>query len=376
MRLTERKTPWAAEARKGPGPLPRPRQGIDLKKLRLESLPGNKVAAIWQHADSTIQAGGAVPVDFHQSNGLRRAGFRENHRQAETAGLMTNHRFTPTLLLGKAAANRAVDTDVKHLAASFFLPERHQDAVFRAAAVFINHHAGSTAVAGEYLSPPPGPVNIRRDIILKQPDGFHLVKNGLFAATVAKLKRVLKIQHLIKANCPFRFQLLEQIPGLKQYVYPVGLERPKDYAPKPGTGGTSTVRSDTSSLESHHIPVNKRWLPLQGRNRLSVLWGGIRQDWMAAYRLLWLLNRRVELQRLIAWAERKKLAGPKRCYEKRLNEAEEKLLRYSLRFPGPVKLAFLLHRINGWFFPAPCYLRRGAARDYSRRYAKSARTQA
>ncbi len=362
MRLTERKTPWAAEARKGPGPLPRPGQGIGLKKLRFESLPGNKVAAIWQDADSTIQAGGAVPVDFHQSNQLRRAGFWENHRQAETAGLMTNHRFTPTLLLGKAAANRAVDTDVKHLAASFFLPERHQDAVFRAAAVFIDHHTGATAVTGEYLSPPPGPVNVGRDVILKQPDGFHFMENGLFAQAVAKLKRVLKIEHLIKANQPLRFQLLEQIEGLKQHVYPVGLKQPKDDTPKPGTSRPSAFGGDRFSLESNPLPVKKRFLSLLC---------GIRQDWQATYRLLWLLNRRAELKRLIVWAKRKKLVGPTRCYEDRLFEVEEKLLRFSLRFRHLVQWAYLVYQINGCLFPAPRYPRRGAASGYSRRFIKS-----
>ncbi|HMN11389.1 MAG TPA: hypothetical protein PKD55_03570 [Bellilinea sp.] len=184
------------------------------------------------------------------------------------------------------------------------------------------------------------------------------MENGLFAQAVAKLKRVFKIQHLIQANQPFGFQLLEQIEALKQHGYPVGLKQPKDDAPKPGTGRASAICGDSFSLESNPLPVKKRFLSLLD---------GIRQDWKAVSRLLWLLNRRAELKRLVGWATRRHLTGPHRYYQQHLDDVERKLLRCQLECPGIMRWARWVHFVNRVLFRPPRYPARGSAAGYAAR---------
>ena len=329
------------------------------------------VAAIRQNPDMvTIQPRGAIAVDFYKFDEFGGTGWRENHRQSKPGGLMTHHRLTPTLLQAKPAPDGAVDADVEHLSPSLLLPKGHQGAVSRPAPITVNQNPRATVVLGEYLASAPGPINIRRDVVLKQPHGFHLMENGFSSAAVAKLKRVFEIQHLVKAQQSLSLQLLDQLPGLKQHTHPVGIDQPKKNPPQPGTDGTRAFCGDIFSLESNPLPVNKRSLSLLRCTRYRIQrWRyGLRRDWTATYRLLWLFNRRTELTRLIAWAKRKKLAGPRKCYERHLDDIEQKLLRYSLRHPGPAKWAFRLQQISSWLSPPPRYPRPGAASYYSSRY--------
>lgn len=79
------------------------------------------------------------------------------------------------------------------------------------------------------------------------------------------------------------------------------------------------------------------------------------------------LNRRRELRRLTAWADRKHLSGPLRCYRTRLADEERRLLRYAVKCPGITKLARWAHGLAGFLFPPPRFHRAGSAANY--RYA-------
>lgn len=91
--------------------------------------------------------------------------------------------------------------------------------------------------------------------------------------------------------------------------------------------------------------------------------------WLACqyfWPLLHTLNRRAELERLIAWATRKRLTGPREFYRSRLLDEEMRLSRYAITAPRwVVTLAYLLHNFNRLAFPPRRYMRRGAAAPYS-----------
>lgn len=77
-------------------------------------------------------------------------------------------------------------------------------------------------------------------------------------------------------------------------------------------------------------------------------------------------NRRRELRRLVAWAERKHLRHPERLYRFRLQDEEQRLSRHGLRHPTLYQVARLIHLLNTQCFPSPAYPRRGLARGYRR----------
>jgi hypothetical protein len=87
-------------------------------------------------------------------------------------------------------------------------------------------------------------------------------------------------------------------------------------------------------------------------------------DWRETYAVLRVLNRRAELQRLTTWAKRKRYAGPRTLYTKRLIEAEIVLTRYTFHSPRCVVLARFLHRLNTMISKPPRYPRRGLAAAY------------
>jgi hypothetical protein len=82
------------------------------------------------------------------------------------------------------------------------------------------------------------------------------------------------------------------------------------------------------------------------------------------YNILCALNRRCELQRLVKWAEQKKLSNPLKLYQNRLADEEKRLFRYRLQFPHLATCASLLHQLTYILFPAPRYLAKGTARAY------------
>lgn len=99
-------------------------------------------------------------------------------------------------------------------------------------------------------------------------------------------------------------------------------------------------------------------------SRLAVGWRPFRhsvREFCAVYRAL---NRRSELERLLAWAARKRLSGPRRLYEKRYADVERALFRYGRRSPHLVNRARVLHWIGRLINKPPRYPSRGAAAGY------------
>ena len=82
--------------------------------------------------------------------------------------------------------------------------------------------------------------------------------------------------------------------------------------------------------------------------------------------ILYCLNRRAELVRLVRWAERKGIAGPLRFYQNRLEDEEIRLNSYTVRNPDLVRWTRRFHQFNNLILPPPRYPRRGAAAGYRR----------
>ena len=85
-----------------------------------------------------------------------------------------------------------------------------------------------------------------------------------------------------------------------------------------------------------------------------------RQSFWTVYRCL---ERRAELNNLIAWATRKHLTGPRRCYQSRLSDEERRLFRYHLHSPRTLRWAQLLFAVKTLCLP-PKRHHKGAAAAY------------
>src|SRR5260221_6296311 len=79
------------------------------------------------------------------------------------------------------------------------------------------------------------------------------------------------------------------------------------------------------------------------------------------------LNRRAELKRLIQWAILKKLAGPNRLYQYRLQDEEMRLRLYRDRTPHLFNLANMLYRASLVVRTTPRYPTKGSAAIYLHR---------
>ena len=79
------------------------------------------------------------------------------------------------------------------------------------------------------------------------------------------------------------------------------------------------------------------------------------------------MNQRAELGRLVTWAERKRLDGPKRWYQSLFDGTEQALWRHRVRTPGAVRWAKLVYWLRRVVFPAPRYPTRGSAAVYTRK---------
>lgn len=82
------------------------------------------------------------------------------------------------------------------------------------------------------------------------------------------------------------------------------------------------------------------------------------------YAILCALNRQAELKRLAAWAERKRLPGPRKLYLFRLADEETRLMRHRFRSPRLTAWARVAHRLHCLVNPAPRYPAKGAAAKY------------
>jgi hypothetical protein len=80
--------------------------------------------------------------------------------------------------------------------------------------------------------------------------------------------------------------------------------------------------------------------------------------------ILYCLNRRAELLRLVRWAEYKSVSGPLNFYENRLEDEEIRLNSYTVRNPQLVKWVRRFHQFNDLILPPPRYPRPGVAAGY------------
>src|SRR6266536_3422809 len=84
------------------------------------------------------------------------------------------------------------------------------------------------------------------------------------------------------------------------------------------------------------------------------------------YPILKTFNRRAELYRLVAWAKRKRLAGPLRLYQSRVIDEERRLFRFRLESPRKTTAAYSVHRFAYILFPPTRYPAKRSARGYKR----------
>lgn len=89
-----------------------------------------------------------------------------------------------------------------------------------------------------------------------------------------------------------------------------------------------------------------------------------RQAMRQFFSILYSLNRRAELKRLVTWAQKKRLSGPQRHYEFLLTDTEVRLARYNLQYRRLTTIAYVFHRMNYLLFPEPTYISQGSARVY------------
>ncbi len=105
-------------------------------------------------------------------------------------------------------------------------------------------------------------------------------------------------------------------------------------------------------------------------NQLALCHFEALSTWQEVWSIVYILNRRSELERLVAWATRKRLTGPRRLYRSRLLDEEIRLSKYTVMSPGyAVTLAYLVHFSNRLVFPPHRYMRRGAAAGYAAKKA-------
>jgi len=111
---------------------------------------------------------------------------------------------------------------------------------------------------------------------------------------------------------------------------------------------------DTASqaMMNAHNPTTKRYQ--------------LRQNWGQFRAIQQTLSRQAELERLVAWAERKCLPSPRRCYEEWLTEIDRRLFRWSVEAPRMVRWARGVHALSAVLFPEPAYHRSGSAAGYAR----------
>src|SRR5258708_32327770 len=79
------------------------------------------------------------------------------------------------------------------------------------------------------------------------------------------------------------------------------------------------------------------------------------------------LTRQAELERLIRWAEKKRLKNPRKCYQSRLEDERRRIFFYRVRSPRLTFLARWLQRLNTVINPSPRYYRGGSAVGYRTR---------
>ena len=85
------------------------------------------------------------------------------------------------------------------------------------------------------------------------------------------------------------------------------------------------------------------------------------------YAIYCALNRQAELQRLVEWASRKRLKGPRNYYQLCLQDTQRRIFTLQVRSPRLTTLAWSLQYFNTLLFPTPRYFPSGAAKAYRNR---------
>jgi hypothetical protein len=101
----------------------------------------------------------------------------------------------------------------------------------------------------------------------------------------------------------------------------------------------------------------------------TTIWHRIWSKWLAFCAVYRTLNRKGELERLVQWASRKKLAGPKNAYERKIVEEERRLIRHASQSPRLVRWAHLLRWLSLAIRTTPKYAVRGSASAYRSDYS-------
>ena len=89
--------------------------------------------------------------------------------------------------------------------------------------------------------------------------------------------------------------------------------------------------------------------------------------WRSWYQFWWFVRayeRRDELERLIDWAERKRLSGVRWAYHNRLMDEEGRINSQGIRHMTLARRAWWLYRLNKFVFGEPQYYPKGYAAKY------------
>jgi hypothetical protein len=86
------------------------------------------------------------------------------------------------------------------------------------------------------------------------------------------------------------------------------------------------------------------------------------------HQILACFERRDDLARLIKWAERKRLRGPRDAYVDRLFDEETRLMRHHLNSPRNYSVARFVHNTKRFFAPPRTYYRGSAAKYRAANY--------
>lgn len=98
---------------------------------------------------------------------------------------------------------------------------------------------------------------------------------------------------------------------------------------------------------------------------ISTTWQQVRNNWRVTFAMLFILNRRAELQRLEQWAKRRKFTGPQIAYMRQQDNLTIKLEQLRMRLPHLYHWARLLHLISVVISPTP-QPRKGMGATYRR----------
>ena len=102
------------------------------------------------------------------------------------------------------------------------------------------------------------------------------------------------------------------------------------------------------------IPSQNVW------NHWGLTWRAAAQGWLY-------LHRRADLERLIQWATRKRLLGPRMHYRMLRMDTEQRLLQHQFRYPRLTWWLRFFFALSAMLLPSQHYHRKGAASKYKLR---------